>query len=902
MDTTGVEDTASLLARASGQRRSSRLDNLAVISLTVLGFAAAFTYVWDFDTFWHLACGEWMFRHHKVMGYDYFSIAPESHWVNVHWFFQVVLTAVYKITGESFGAISVLTGLVSAGGMLAFALALRKKVPAGWMLFCGVLALYVMQSRLRMRPELFTLGLLTITLALADSVRRGGSPNRLWWMVPINIFWVNTHGLYFLGLVILWTMWLGSLLDALLRRWWMRRSQAGQAPQPGQAQPGLAQLGGNLLTTAALAPILAATVACLISPWPIEAATHFMTLSTRISGGDYTRGVTELQPTYEVFRFYVEGIFLVILTLGAMLASARKLSIGHVGVLAVFLVLGLMARRNVGLLAPIAAYMLAIYGACVLKDIARLLPNLSRVATPFLLLMTAAALALSTGYLTGAIPRFHHHGPLPGPGLQTDTLNINMARFLADLPAEGDILCENFGDAGPFLYYSSHNRDNPRRLMYMDGRLEAHSLQRFRDINAIRNELSWSDSAEEVVLPESVRFIVVRYDAEDRLTALMNTPRFRLIYVDIAGACFQRMDWNGGQPGRTDDVKMPVAINLTEFDLPLLRDGRIENSRQIPYRWYRQNPPPMDYQLGTILLVVGQQATHAKVNSATPDQRKCILLAARYLSAALAAGDGNCNQFRGMLAQAFGQRAMQEYFDPSRTIPIDINAAVALHLYSRINLNGLDGGPRQVFSMQWILTLLQAGHLDEAQSLIARLIAAHPGAAPKEYVDIRNQTSKKLKQAKAVAVTQKVYDLPLLERAAMLGSPKYSLVNEAIRELDAASDLDAQGKLLLGDLWLRKGCPDKARAIYGGIKLPGADQWQLTLRGALCDWVEGRCFEASDTLKALAAQGRQSLVLHYLVTLSEQLGDYDTYNRYRTDAGLKELLDKARETSGETEK
>ena len=214
---------------------------LAVVVLAVLGFSAAFSHVWDSDVPWHLACGEWMLRHGQIMGHDYFSVDPQALWVNVHWLFQVIVAAVHSVAGDT--GLSLLKGLVCAGGLAAFGLALRRHVPSGWLIFAGMLMLYVFQSRIRVRPELFTLALLIVTIALADSVRRGASPNRLWFMVPIMLFWVNMHGLFFLGLAILWGFVIGGFVDAAWGRWSKRGTGVPPVPHvdPGgqNSSPGV---------------------------------------------------------------------------------------------------------------------------------------------------------------------------------------------------------------------------------------------------------------------------------------------------------------------------------------------------------------------------------------------------------------------------------------------------------------------------------------------------------------------------------------------------------------------------------------------------------------------------------------------------------------------------------------
>jgi len=136
-----------------------------------------------------------------------------------------------------------------------------------------------MSVRVRVRPEAFTLAFIIIYIVLLEQVRRGASARRLWWLVPVMLAWVNMHGIYILGLCILWSAMIGSWIDKRLDR----------------------GCNGNLATQQALMPALAATVACLVTPWPVDVILQPFLLWSRISGQAefFTYGVSELVPSWD---------------------------------------------------------------------------------------------------------------------------------------------------------------------------------------------------------------------------------------------------------------------------------------------------------------------------------------------------------------------------------------------------------------------------------------------------------------------------------------------------------------------------------------------------------------------------------------------------------------------------
>jgi hypothetical protein len=283
---------------------------------------------------WHLACGQWMMTHGQVLGHDPFSIDPAPVWINVHWLFQLIVTALHKVGGWEL--LSVLKALLGSLAVVVPLWPMRKTAPAWLLGLVGLLILMVIVSRVRVRPEAFTLVLVGLTIAITDSARRDFKPARLWTIVPLMLLWVNMHGLFLLGLGIVWSSIAGDWLD--------RRTR-----------PALAA-GGNLANRQAVLAGGGSTLACLLTPWPLEVAAQPLLLWTRINGGIYTYAVSEFAPTYEALANQPFFIALAAVASIAMISRARHVPLAHFAWLGVFGLLGLTAVRNVGLAGPVFGY------------------------------------------------------------------------------------------------------------------------------------------------------------------------------------------------------------------------------------------------------------------------------------------------------------------------------------------------------------------------------------------------------------------------------------------------------------------------------------------------------------------------------------------------------------------
>jgi len=843
---------------------------MVVAALVLAAAAAAFTPVWNYDVFWHLAGGDWMLQHREVLGHDPFGIPEtpdgDARWVNVHWLFQVVVAALHALGG--FEALTVLKTVVTAAIMLVFALSLRRQAPTAWIILCGLAMLWVMIGRIRVRPEVFTLAFIMLTIALLESVRHGASVRRLWWMVPVMLAWVNMHGLYMLGAGLMWAAVLGAFADKHL---------------PGNRQ------AGKLTTRGALAPVAVASLACLVTPWPVEVALHPILLFGRISGESdyYTYGVSELQRTWNVLWAYKWALLLMAASGGAMIVNYRRVPVAHVLWFVAFVAIAMMAVRNVGLTAPVCGYVLALHGGQVLRRVGRRLPRAARAGGVLACAAAVGALALTAGYATEWVHRMRDPHLRFGAGLATGIHAVDAARFLHKLPAEGDIFTDDFGGASAFIYYTCRDAPNrTRRRVYMDGRLEVHSLDRFKQQDNIRQELQRADSATNAELPETVRFFFIARDSDTRLSALSRSSRFNLIYLDDAGACFARMDYPGGS--RKD---VPAWPNFADYDCPV---SAMDLQRR---RWWRQNPRSRSLEVGHLFLAPAQQPRPDSVVSRV--RQECSLLAIRYFRAALREELTPEYVRAGALAQAYQVRSLQVNMLPSAEVPVDIDLSRALRLYDKLDMSYLDEDHKVTIASQHVRALVQGRMLDSAERAAERLLDA---LSPRRKLEGSSQLRKNrddLRLRIAVSVSQveklELSGKPLLERVRELIGPGVGLYERALSELRAASDTDAQARFALGDLLLRAGRTDEARSAFAGLESAPGEEWKLKLRRALCDAIDG--LDVEERLREIVAEGEHPIVSYYLAVLLEQAGWYDEAARAISpvssdDAQLDDLITK----------
>ncbi|MDY7009913.1 MAG: hypothetical protein SVV80_04085 [Planctomycetota bacterium] len=839
--------------------------NIAAGGIIALAAVVACNKVRNFDTFWHLKSGQWMLENHRVLGNDIFtaSESPDSRpgrWVNVHWGFQVIVAAVHWLGG--WAGLVVLKMCVFAGAMAVFALWLRKRCCPALLIFAAMAIIIGIEDRVRVRPEVFTFLFFIVTLVLVESVRQGASPKRLWWLVAINIVWVNMHGLFIVGVAATWSAVAGAFIDRAFRR----------------------DTTGTLATGKALLPVIVATAACLISPWPMAAALHPLLLRTRVTGeqGMYTFGVSEFRPTYmsNIFESVstVTALTLALAALEAMRVRRKSLPAGHVFWYLGFGALGVMAVRNVALFCIPAGFLLAVHSGQWWNEIRSRRPALQKTGAFASVIMLFLLAATAAGYATETIYRWQGREACRfGQGLVDGLHPVDMARWLGRSKLSGDILPLDFGDGGTFIYYSY-----PRRRVWMDGRLEVHPPDKLKRLQEIgRNMLSsgWGEDSDKTPLPPTVRFIVVRLGNTGHIKALNESRRFKLIYIDRVGVCFARLpmpgEKNAGLLRKWHAEEELPPVNVDRFDRAIepASTGGLLPGVATQRRWYRQNVPPAHWNVGTLFFSLGLDN-----------------LAVRYLTVANRLGIREPVSRAGLLAEVHRRIGEFNPIEPERDLPVDPNFARALALLEKVDLTDLQSKQSREYALMRVKTLKQARQIDAADDAVGKYLENLP--IPKRWhpsrsdLDLRDSLHAARRIAEATASQFNIASPTLTPdmRALLLLRRDVGLIDRAAAELESAGDsLPRQGRLLLGDLYLRKGLVEKARKAYESVDKQ--DGWDVRMRLGLCGWVAGDFAAAeADLISASRAAPTRPEPVIYLSLLYEQLGKYqsaaDILNEY----------------------
>ena len=289
---------------------------------------------------------------------------------------------------------------------------------------------------------------LGLLLAILEAVRQGRRAWLLWTAVPVMLLWVNMHGLFFFGPVLLWT---GLVCAAIDRR--------------------LGRQSGNLGGRSALWPVLAASVMCLASPWPLETVTHPFTLATRLTNEQYTGIVGELHRTMFFLqqepRSYWGVALLTVLAVVACAVRWGRLPLAHAVWLVMFGTLGWIAQRNTALMGMVCGYLLLVHLGPAWRQ--TLHPRL-RGLNGKVKIAAAAALIVAAVWVPGdaMLSRWRTDELEWGWGMQPCRQMSQTAAMLARAPQDGDVVCINFADAGVVLYHEEMRHDPPHRRVWMD--------------------------------------------------------------------------------------------------------------------------------------------------------------------------------------------------------------------------------------------------------------------------------------------------------------------------------------------------------------------------------------------------------------------------------------------------
>ena len=457
----------------------------------------------DSDTAWHIRTGEYILKTLSIPRHDIFSfITPPIPWTAHEWLAEVIMAVIHKSLGLT-GIALFFSFLIALVYYLLFRM---LRTYNGNILFAVAVAVLVIASspmHWLARPHIFTHLFLIIWYIILDGYQSGRN-NRLL-ILPLSLLlWVNLHGGFITGLILLGIYILGNLFEAYFAHGDERAAHLGKA---------------RVLGMAAFFCLLA----CLANP----RGYHILLFPFNVVSNKYLMDHIQefIAPN---FHEPLVVKYLLFLLIGLLAAARKRLDAVELLLIIVFLNMALFSIRHVPLFALIVAPIIvrqyeAFFGACAgrfasfarrkgdgIAAVDASARGATWPATGFALVLVFAA--------TGSI--HFAFDPKIKP--------VAAVEFLNREPISGKMF--NNDQIGGYIIYAA-NRDYK---VFFDGRSDMYGIARMKEYNKITGfEPSW----EQIMEKYGMTWII--FDARSGLSRyLLENTGWRLIYADKVANIF----------------------------------------------------------------------------------------------------------------------------------------------------------------------------------------------------------------------------------------------------------------------------------------------------------------------------------------------------------------------------
>jgi hypothetical protein len=174
--------------------------------------------VTDPDFWWHLKAGQYIFETRTITHTDIFSFTfAGREWVMHEWLSEIFIYAIFKWLGWG-GLVTAFALVVTAAFGISYVSC--EKVCGQPSVSWGAVMLAAAATApvWGVRPQMFSLLLASIFIAVLRDSLRSDKNRAIWFLPPLMLLWVNLHGGYLLGLVLIVVAMAGIALDSLIER------------------------------------------------------------------------------------------------------------------------------------------------------------------------------------------------------------------------------------------------------------------------------------------------------------------------------------------------------------------------------------------------------------------------------------------------------------------------------------------------------------------------------------------------------------------------------------------------------------------------------------------------------------------------------------------------------------
>jgi len=293
---------------------------------------------------WHIRNGQNMLLTHAITRTDSFSSTMNGKtWYAWEWLYDVIFAVIHHALGLN-GVVFYSAAIIAATFVLTLYLGLRRGGNLPITLFLLILALASSAVHFLARPHLLSWLLTVVWFELLDSAAHatvGEQRKRLLWLPPVMLLWVNVHGGFVLGFVLLTVYLVGGAIE-----------YGSDRERRNEIAAWLKRLSGVSALVVA---------ASFINPYTYELHLHvYRYLTDRF----LMNRISEfLSPDFHGAAQQCFAV-LVLITIGAVATARRRLRTTHVLVLLVAVYGGFYATRSL----PTSALLITLIIAPVVSE------------------------------------------------------------------------------------------------------------------------------------------------------------------------------------------------------------------------------------------------------------------------------------------------------------------------------------------------------------------------------------------------------------------------------------------------------------------------------------------------------------------------------------------------------
>ncbi len=478
--------------------RQLTIERAAAVIIFLLLFALAVRIPADSDMWWHITSGEYTLTQGMIHADPFSFTMAGQPWINHSWGAQLVLYGAWTLAG-SVGLALYTAALATAGMYVIYRMSSGSVYLRAFALVLGAATAAVFWSP---RPQMFSFLLSAVALYLLRDYARHGR-DRLWWIVPLMVLWVNLHAGFSIGFILLGGYVAGEALTGLFVR-------DARAFHWGRAR--------RLLIVTAVS-----VSALVLNPYGLQIyGVPFQTVSI----GALQEYIQEWNSPNFHERHTWPFIALLLALLGAVGAGSRRLTWADFGLLSVTIFMSLTAGRNIALFAVVATPALTDHldaalaeRGWALRTVQRTTPRMARLNLALVALVALGALLKIVLVLDTQAVR----------AAQAQFLPLEAVAYLETARPDGPVF--NSYNWGGYLIFAA-----PQYPVFVDGRTDLYGdafLTKY--LAAATGAPAWRETLDSY----GVRLVIMEA-ASGLARALRAEPAWTLAYEDSLAAVFTR--------------------------------------------------------------------------------------------------------------------------------------------------------------------------------------------------------------------------------------------------------------------------------------------------------------------------------------------------------------------------